>query len=312
MDTLDVSGYTAGVRRLTGHVVLGIDDPDKAVRALDCAVKEARRRRVPLEVVHGWPWTRHRMPPSAPADDSEISLLEGARRVLLAAVVRVHDLAPELTVVPVLSAEPAAIELVRRGATAGLTVVGTRGRGGFSGLLLGSVSLRVAAHARGPLLVVRGEEMPPAYRDEGHGKVLVGVQGEQDAEAARFAFEEAQRRGARLRVLHAWTYPLLPAPGRPASTAALREDVDRRARSEVSVALRAVADLREKFPDVRVNVSSVRGGPAHALVEASRAADVVVIAARRPAMPFGMQLGPVAHALLHHAHCPVTLVPVDS
>jgi nucleotide-binding universal stress UspA family protein len=72
----------------------------------------------------------------------------------------------------------------------------------------------------------------------------------------------------------------------------------------------AVARLREAHPEVAADTDSVRGGPARTLLEATEAADLVVIAAHRRRGNLGLQLGPVTHALLHHAHCPVVLVPV--
>ncbi|WP_344389941.1 universal stress protein [Streptomyces vastus] len=65
-------------------------------------------------------------------------------------------------------------------------------------------------------------------------------------------------------------------------------------------------------PGVEVDIDSVRGGPARTLVEATVPADLVVVAAHRRTGRLGLQLGPVTHAPLHHAHCPVVLAPVTS
>jgi nucleotide-binding universal stress UspA family protein len=77
------------------------------------------------------------------------------------------------------------------------------------------------------------------------------------------------------------------------------------------VPVQAVARLREEYPAVEVDTAAVRGGPAHILRDATFAADLVVLAAHRRQGSLGLQLGPVTHALLHHAHCPVVLVPVE-
>lgn len=69
-----------------------------------------------------------------------------------------------------------------------------------------------------------------------------------------------------------------------------------------------LAELREKHPAVGVDTRTVRTGPAHALLEATREAGVVVGAHRR-ADRLGSRLGPVAHTLLHRSHCPVVVVP---
>ena len=290
-----------------GRVVVGVDGSQSAGLALDRAVEEAVRRAVPLEIVHGEPWTRYfeaRPQYGAPSADDARALVE-------AAVGLARHLAPDLVVFGSPTPEDAASALVRRGREAALTVVGTRGHGGFTGLLLGSVSLRVAAHTAGPLLVVRGE-LPPRHNRVRHDTVLVGVESEADQDAAALAFAEAAARRAKLTVLRAWAFRHLTPYGGPLiPTSPVREDIARRSAAEAEAAERVVALLREKYPLVRTRVRTVHGGAAGALVEASRAADVVVIAVHRRGGPLALRLGPVTHALLHHAHCPVLLVPVE-
>ncbi|MFJ9908818.1 universal stress protein [Streptomyces sp. NPDC101152] len=172
----------------------------------------------------------------------------------------------------------------------------------------GSVSLRVAARCGSPLLVVRGERAPGEPQ---HGTVLVGVADDTDASAALFAFEVAQRRGAQVWVLHVAAVPQpsgsLPAP----PTARLEAELKTQLGSEDAVPRMAISALREKFPEVGVRIDTVWSGAARALVEASRAADLVVITARhRHGRRLGLQVGSFTHALLHGAHCPVVLAPV--
>ncbi|WP_055551619.1 universal stress protein [Streptomyces sp. NBRC 110028] len=294
-------------RRDGGRVVVGLDGSDSAWQALDRAVGEAARRGATLEIVHAWPWAR--TDPLAFDADAEPQRppVEVARTVLRLAMARVAEQEPELRVVPTLTPQDAVPELLRIGERASLIVVGTRGLGGFTGLLLGSVGLRLAAHTHRPLLVVRGDAPAPAYGPEGHGKVLVGVESGADEVAARYGFEDAIRRGARLRVLYAWAHPRLFAGDH---TLPSREAVALRAEREQEVTYRVVAALREEFGQVRVQEHTAHSAPAQALVEASRAADVLVLAVQRRTARLGMQLGPVTHAVLHHAHCPVVLVPV--
>ncbi|KOT86924.1 hypothetical protein ADK70_19785, partial [Streptomyces rimosus subsp. pseudoverticillatus] len=180
------------------------------------------------------------------------------------------------------------------------------------GLLLGSVSLRVAAHCTTPLMVVRGDQ----DADE-HHRVLVGIESDADTDALHFAFREAQRRACSLRVLHAWQYPAAPhgshgSHGSHATSYHLTwDELEHLRKGAETVAQYAVAPLRETYPDVPAHTDTVCQQPGKALVEASRNADVAVLAAHRRPRRVGLQLGPVTHAMLHHAHCPVVLVPVD-
>ncbi|WP_372404529.1 universal stress protein [Streptomyces luteireticuli] len=294
----------------TGRVVVGFDGSDPALRALDQAAEEALRRDAALEVVCGWPWglrapgtgadprgKRQRPGEMRGADEGQM-LYDAGRAVTDAAVERIASRHPGLRTEPHLTTEPAARALLRAGRDAAVTVVGTRGHGGFAGLLLGSVGLRVAAHCSGPLLVVRGGTAGT------RGVVLVGLASEADTDAVRFGFQEARRRGAALRVLHAWQYPAVPPGAGP------WEDTGLQHTREAAVPAFATAVLREEYPDVEVRTEAVYEGAGRALVEASAEADVVVLAAHRPRHPLGLQLGPVTHAVLHHAHCPVTLIPV--
>jgi len=155
------------------HVVVGVDGSLVSTRALDLAADEAARRAAALRVVFA------------------VSDRDEAGPVLAAAFSRVHERYPALFVAVTAAEGDVLRELTRESADAALTVVGTRGLGGFAGLVFGAVSPRLAAHTRGPLLVVRGDR-PQA---DDHRDVLLGLEDDTDTEAARYAMEEAERRG---------------------------------------------------------------------------------------------------------------------
>ncbi|WP_327714360.1 universal stress protein [Streptomyces sp. NBC_00490] len=269
-------------------MVVGVDGSLIAVRALDRAADEALSRGATLRIVFAVP------------DRDE------AGPVLAAAAARIRARHPGLPVVTAVSEAGAVEALVRESEGAILTVVGNRGLGGFTGLLLGSVSLHLAAHTRSPLLVVRGDHPCDGGRD-----VLLGLSGDADEVAAAHAFQEAERRGARLRVLHTWIHrrvtPELPSLV-PATSLGRRElaqvDTAERAIPRFSMAL-----LHERYPEVEVEARTVRSGAAYALPEATREAGPVVIGVHDHAGRSRPSLGPVPHALLHRSHCPVLLVP---
>jgi len=270
------------------HVVVGMDGSLVAVRALDWAADEAVRRGAGLRVVYAVPDR------------------DAAGPVLSAAASRASERHPGLPVVTAAAEDGTVRALLRESEHAVLTVVGTRGFGGLTGLLFGSVSLRLAAHVRGPLLVVRGDHPCDDGRD-----VLLGLESDADADAAAYAFQEAERRGVRLRVLHSWPHrhvtPELPSLV-PAESPGQQERLARPGRAEEAVPRFALTRLRERHPGVDVETRTVRTGAAGSLLEATREAAVVVIGAHRHNGP-GTRLGPVAHTLLHRSHCPVVVVP---
>ena len=282
------------------RVVVGVDGSEPSLRALDMAAEEADLRGVALVLVISAGWPRRSRVPVTEADTER--LRKAAAAVLDEAGRRALQHVPGLRVKAQIHTEalPADV-LVKASRTAALTVVGTRGHGGFAGLLIGSVSLRVATHCEGPLMVV-GESRKGGPTER--GKVLGGLHTEADEAALRFGFEDAARRGTPLRVMHAWHQPRMPGKLQ------LPPNEARQARSAASDLARKLVDpISQEHPDVEVTADEKGGSPAAILIEASRDADVLVIAVHRRQRRLGLQLGPVAHAVLHHAHCPVVLVP---
>ncbi|WP_329282236.1 universal stress protein [Streptomyces sp. NBC_01451] len=269
------------------HVVIGMDGSLLAVRALDWAAGEAVRRGVGLRVVY------------AVVDRDE------AGPVLSAAASRVSGRHPGLPVVTAVAEDGTVQALVRESGHAALTVVGTRGLGGLTGLLFGSVTPRLAARARGPLLVVRGDHPCDGGRD-----VLLGLESDADVDAAVYAFQEAERRGVRLRVLHSLNHRQVPPelPSLVPVTSPGQERLARNDRAEEAVPRFALTRLREQHPGVDVETRTFRAGAAHSLLQATQEAAVVVIGAHGRGGP-GAGLGPVAHTLLRRSHCPVVVVP---
>jgi nucleotide-binding universal stress UspA family protein len=128
--------------------------------------------------------------------------------------------------------------------------------------------------------------------------VVVGVDlSKHAATALRYAFDAAVLREALVRVIFAWC----PLEGRDAVVEVGELAVA--AREEIH---RLVAPWRERYPRVPVVEESPRDHPVQALVEASADADLAVVAARGHT---GLRLGSVSHGLIHHARCPVAVVP---
>ncbi|MFI7643965.1 universal stress protein [Nonomuraea sp. NPDC049400] len=181
--------------------------------------------------------------------------------------------------------------------TADTLVVGNRGLGGFAGLVVGSVGLGLAGYAGCPLVVVR------RVLHEGSGEVVVGHDGSSYADPAlEYAMEQAAARRARVRVLCASRYPIR-AP-HPAGYGPLPV-------GETAELGQRLAPWREKYPDIEVIETIVRGHPVPALAAASRGADLLVVGSRGLGGFTGLVLGSVSHGVLHRSRCPVAVVPTS-
>jgi nucleotide-binding universal stress UspA family protein len=190
------------------------------------------------------------------------------------------------------------VELVRAAAEARMLVVGHRGLGGFTGLLLGSVGVNASAHAPCPVAVVRGDPHPG-------GQVVVGVDGSPESRLAlTTAFGEAARRHARLLAVHAWAMPLR-AEG---SAGDYEGELDRGEREGRQLVARETHAVSQGFPDVAFDVAVGDRSAGAELVAASAGAQLVVVGSRGVGELKGLLLGSTAHALLHHAACPVLVV----
>lgn len=280
-----------------GPVVVGTDGSAHAAKAVLWAAGEAEARKQPLNIVHATDTearARHL------SSDAVRLVLDSGGGLLDEAAGEVRGAFPGVPVAMTLSEAGAAESLLTAAGVDGTIVVGSRGLGGFSALLLGSVGLRVAARAEGPVIVVRGDVEPAAT-----GVVVVGVRDDRDLDALRFAAWTAQQRKALLRVLSAWMF--LQNVG---SMAPMFDDASEIASAQLAETARIVAPVRKEFPDLAVTEHIVRAvSAAGALVEAAADADLLVVGARRPTHAIGSRLGPVAHAVLHHAPCPVAVVP---
>ncbi|MFR9775407.1 universal stress protein [Micromonospora sp. MS34] len=281
-------------------VLVGVDGSAIALDAVRSAARSAALRRRPLRIVHAFIWPLMGVPvgpdPSGPPTGG---LRHQAERYVAEAVAEAGKVAPDVPVTgAVVDGAPVPV-LLDEARDAALLVLGNRGLGGFAGLLIGSVTVQVSARAQCPVLVVRGE--PHA-----DGPVVVGVDGSEcSTEAVGFAFDEAAWRGAALVAVHAWLHPTPVAPG---DMLPLVYDLDALAAEEERVLAESVAGFAERYPDVSVQHRLVRGSAAGALVEESKAAQLVVVGAHGRGALAGLLLGSVSHAVLHHAHSPVVIV----
>ncbi|MEU8724869.1 universal stress protein [Streptomyces antimycoticus] len=342
-------------------VVVGVDGSDAASDALDWAAELAGRRGLPLRVVHASLWERYEGYVAGTAADRPAERLH-SEAVLATAAERAGRRVPALKVMTDLAADDAVTALLRAGQSAEALVVGSRGRGEFASLLLGSVGLGIAARAQCPVVVVRGR---PENVHGGMNRVVVGIaERERPSErepappsaAVAFALREARLRGGELEAVHAWRCAgpedhgarenhrahedhtarenhgaredhtarenhrapqghtarenhRAPQDHTARENHGAREDHARRAAELLDETLGGATAAG--LPPVPVAHRPVEGSARKALLDASAHADLLVVGARRRQGHFGMQLGLVNHAVLHHAKCPVAVVPVS-
>lgn len=278
---------------MVGRVVVGADGSESSTRAIECAAHEALLRGLPLRIVHAVIWSMVDTPMDlaamgVPRED----LREAAKVILEGAEERARMAAPEIEVSTHMEIASPAQALLTAGEDADLIVVGNRGHGGFTGLLVGSTAVQVTAHATCSVLVVR----PDVPREDPGGPIVVGVDGSPEGRLAlRFAVTEAGLRNATVRAVHALPEGFPPEEGAEALAAAERL---------LDTALLEVDTGPKQVP---VSAEIVRSEPAEALIEASKTASMVAVGGRGRGGFRGLLFGSVSHALIHHAECPVAV-----
>ncbi|AVZ71378.1 universal stress protein [Streptomyces lunaelactis] len=283
-------------------LVVGVDGSEPSLRAVDWAADEAALRGVPLRLVYASLWERYEGPALATGlgRSSEQVL---ADTIVEAAAKRAHRREVDVKISTEVLPEEPVPALLREGRTASALVLGSRGRGGIAELLLGSVSLAVAARADCPVIVLRGSHDNQA-NSAMRGPVVLGVGEEPENSAAvRFAFQEAAERRVPLEAVRAWRCPGYETTDHPLMAGEPARLHEERAVQTLDAA------LREAPEGVELHRRTAEGPARKVLLDASADAGLLVVGARRRHGHFGLQLGRVAHAVLHHSACPVAVVP---
>ncbi|WP_430501236.1 universal stress protein [Micromonospora trifolii] len=279
-------------------VVVGVDGSPSSLVAADHAARAALLRSRPLLLAHGYLHPSGYGVPLNPYDLGVPAPSEEAQQMLERTAAELTGRWPGLAVeVRQVLGGPGAT-MIEESRRAELVVVGSRGLGGFAGLLLGSVGAQVAAHAHCPVLVVRPDEQPMPV----DGPVLVGVDGSESSRlAVGLGADEAARRDVPLVLVHV---------GPPDGARTVPEEIEESQAAYQAEAVRLLADasavVRAEHPDLVVREHPVRAaGAAQGLIEASGTASLLVVGTRGRAGFAGLLLGSVSQAAIQHAHCPV-------
>jgi nucleotide-binding universal stress UspA family protein len=293
-------------------VLVGVDGSTASLHALDWAATYARRVGWGLHIVCSYSlpsFTAASLDGGyAALDDTAIA--EGAKAVLAEAQTRVEGLG--IPVEGTVATGDAAGVLVEMSSDHCLAVVGTRGRGGFTERLLGTVSSALPAHAHCPTVVVphrAGAENPE--RRDGDAvhevrRIVVGVDGSPTSEVAlRHAVEQAE----------SWGAELVAVAGVPLGSGAgvlawLPSQIDHeQVLADVGAGLDVIVDqVAAEHPDITIKRHVLDGSGAELLTEFSSAADLVVVGSRGRGGFRGLLLGSTSQAVLHHSQCPVLVV----
>ncbi|MGY4962164.1 universal stress protein [Streptomyces sp. 900105245] len=292
----------------TAPVVAAVDGSEDSLRALEWALETADRRAATLRVVHVRQyaaWGQADVLVAAPPEAEGDPVLDEVRARLAD---RVAEPAVEYVA---LEGVPGAV-LPELGLDAELLVLGSRGRGGFASLLLGSNGLAVARDAECPVVVVPapGREVHGDGAEEPGPRVVVGLHADSPDDAVlTFAFTEAALRGARVQVIAAYPWPVQTwsAPGQLVPPPVDRDAIENETRV---LAEGFLAPHRKRHPEVRAGVQALPGDAAGLLVAASKDAELVVVGRhRRRLLAPARMMGSVTQAVLLHAASPVAVVP---
>jgi nucleotide-binding universal stress UspA family protein len=283
-------------------IVVGVDGSAAAADALRWAVEQGRDRGWEVEAVLAWGFLLQHHPdhegafdPSYDATKAAAALSTYLERAVPGAAVStrlVRDL-PGRALVEAADQDEAE-----------LLVVGARGRGDVRSMLLGSVSYDCLHESHRPVAVVR-QGMAPHV--EGPRRVVVGVDGSEQAQRAlRWAVDHAAATGASLEVIQAWHVPYIGADPYGGVLVLDPADFERVAKEQLERALAAV-DLAPVTAGVQRSTPCHQ--PAAALIDAAKGAELVVVGARGLGGFAGLLLGSTSSQLVHHAPCPVVVVP---
>jgi len=284
-----------------GRVVVGYDGSPQADLAVSWAAAEAALRGRGLTIVHA-------ILPSVAAGSLGAGLAPSPELIgqletnahdqleALATTLRPLDVLTSVTI-----GGPSGV-LLEASETADVVVVGSRGRGGFASLILGSVAAQVAAHAACPVVTIR-----KAPADDAR-EIVVGIDATPGSESAlAFAFDEASRHGWTLIAVHAWdipAYDLLVVPNGPVPVG-LADVAD----EEVRMSAEVLAGFRDSYPDVEVQEHLVKGPPVSSILTASTNPAMIVVGTRGHGPTVGALLGSISNGVLHKATVPVAVVP---
>jgi nucleotide-binding universal stress UspA family protein len=296
-------------------VVVGVDGSRPSVHALEFAKQFTHKLNGRLRAVSAWNYPAYHPLPAlwSPQEDAELQLRNASKEVFGKTLPGWYEFS--------VFEGSAANTLREESRTADVLVVGSRGHGGFTGLMLGSVSSQIAAHSRCPVIVVHsadtvqeglGENGQTSSLESAVSRPLVvGHDGSANADDALvWALKTAASLGAPVEVVRTWSLGRIPSQfteeyGVVPSFDEVTSRVHRDLVAETS-------HLVERFPSVKVTLRAALSQPSEELIDSSKHALMIVVGSRGRGGFAGLVLGSVSTECAAHALCPVVIVPTSS
>lgn len=272
-------------------IVVGYDGSADSERALDWAITAAAQWSCPLRLVAVRDYDSPQWLPER-AEDA------GQRAVQQLSAVGDRPGGMPVAVVQPLE-EPATHALLQQASDARMMVLGARGHGVLSGLVMGSVSQHLSRHAECSVVVVRQPH------NTGDMRIVVGFDDSPGSQrAVEFGFDAASRSGAPVTVIHGWRRS---TGGSAGTYIPMSQKIAAEIDSEANHLHEAMGEWLTKYPDLEVTLEAIPLHPVRVLADASEHAALVVVGSRGRGAFTGLLLGSVSQGVLHHAGCTVAI-----
>jgi len=291
-----------GSSRIRG-VVVGFDGSPAAEVAADWGADAAAAHGLPLTLLTARPDAT--APVVTLGDEKSTDVIEPWLAThLQSALDRITQAHPTLEVSSIIHPESPVDGLLMASVSADMIAIGSRGLGGFEGLLVGSTAMNVTPYAECPVVVLYvPDELTIAARAEARhpDSIVVGFDGSHFAERALvFALQHAHVTGLDVVVVSVTAGPGIEPPQPVTDFAELPEDAQED--------LARAAEIADDYPDVTISFLHTVGRPAGVLIHEASGAKLAVIGSRGRGGFAQLLLGSVGLQMLIHAECPVALV----
>ena len=255
-------------------IVVAVDGSDASNEAVRWAANTAAKREIPLRLASSYTmpqflYAEGMAPPKELYDELQgetLDKIEAARKIAL-------EVAPDIKIGHTVAEGSPIDMLLEMSNDVTMIVLGSRGLGGLSGMVMGSVSAAVVSHSTCPVVVVR--EDSGVTESSKYGPVVVGVDGsEVSQKATEYAFAEAHARGSELIAVNTWMDMQVQAS--LAGLTAAQKEWEQTEKEQKQMMDERLSALAEKYPEVPVKKIVTRDRPVRALAENAENAQLLV------------------------------------